>query len=76
MNQRGEPDGAEVSGAACKLPDPVLMWEFECNNCHAKFETPVPRGPREERAIKCPECSSRDIKRLNEGKMSPTACGG
>jgi len=74
--QEAEPDTVKVSGTACELPDAVLMWEFECQDCKKKFLTPVPQGPREERAIRCPECSSSHIHRLNQGKLAATACGG
>ena len=40
----------------------MLMWELECKQCQAKFEQPVPKGPEEERNIKCPQCGSKDIK--------------
>ena len=65
-----------ASGPACELPGGILMWEYECHNCSVKFETPVPCGPREERAIRCPGCGSANIERLNVGALAPTACGG
>lgn len=71
-----EPMGLGVSEDLCKLSHNVLMWEYECHNCHTGFEIPVPRGPKEEQAIRCPECSSKDIRRLNAGRPPDPACGG
>ena len=65
-----------VVGASCPLPGAVLMWEFECHHCQTKFETSPPRGPKEEREIKCPYCGSKEIERLNVGNLAATACGG
>ena len=65
-----------ASGPACELPGGNLMWEYECHNCSVKFKTQVPCGPREEREIRCPDCGSANIERLNVGALAPTACGG
>ena len=62
--------------ASCPLPGAPLMWEFDCHHCKNKFETNVPRGPKEEREIKCPHCGSKTIERLNVGNLAETACGG
>ena len=63
-------------GDSCPLPGAALMWEFDCHSCKTKFETNVPRGPKEEREIKCPHCGSKEIERLNVGNLAETACGG
>ena len=55
----------------------MLKWEFDCNKCKQKFVVPVPRGPAEERLIKCPHCGSKDITNcsLRVGLEAPV-CGG
>ncbi|MBN2059522.1 MAG: zinc ribbon domain-containing protein [Deltaproteobacteria bacterium] len=64
---------------ACRLPfmdSVVLKWEFECRKCRTAFEVDVPRGPKEERGIKCPNCNGNDIYRINIPDLSHTGCGG
>jgi DNA-directed RNA polymerase subunit RPC12/RpoP len=63
-------------GISCELPAPSLLWEYKCNDCQATFETPVPRGPKEERHLKCPVCDSAKIKRINIVKLEAAKCGG
>ena len=40
-------------------------WEYICHQCNVFFEVPVPHGPDEAKQIKCPECGSQDIERVN-----------
>jgi len=54
----------------------ALTWEYDCRSCKFHFDTPVPRGPKEEREMKCTRCGSRDIVRVNVGKVQETFCGG
>ncbi len=54
----------------------MLKWEFDCNQCKSKFEVEVPRGPVEERAIKCPHCGSKDIANCSLGGLEVPVCGG
>jgi len=42
----------------------VLTWHYLCHQCKAHFDVPVPRGPTEERALRCLECGSKDIERV------------
>lgn len=50
----------------------MLMWQFDCRQCKADFEVPVPRGPREERELRCLECGSKDIqRRLSKCEIAP-----
>ena len=58
----------ELNIGSCPLAPPaseILTWEFLCHQCETRFETSVPRGPREEKEIKCPECGSKDIERVD-----------
>jgi len=66
----------EIMGVSCENPPQALMWEYECQECKITFETPVPRGPREERRMKCSHCDSAKIKRINIVKLSEPKCGG
>jgi predicted Zn-ribbon and HTH transcriptional regulator len=55
----------------------IMTWELTCRQCKFNFEVPVPRGPREEKELKCPKCESKYIERietLSEGVAPP--CGG
>jgi Zn finger protein HypA/HybF involved in hydrogenase expression len=80
LDQNIKIDGPKVqqdsTGASCPILVTVLLWEFECRNCQTTFETPVPRGPKEEHGIRCPACQGKDIKRINVGKLTELACGG
>jgi len=64
------------SGDSCPLPSQTLIWEYECSDCKVKFETAVPRGPKEEGEIRCPQCLGKNIQRINVGALATTACGG
>ena len=66
----------EKIGLSCEIPSRELMWEHECLACKITFETPVPRGPKEEGRMKCPLCDSAKIKRINIVKLSEATCGG
>lgn len=66
----------EPEGAACLLRGLPLVWEFECSNCHHAFTTDVPSGPKEERALRCPQCGCDEIRRTNIDSMEPIYCGG
>jgi len=73
------PEATKQMAASEMLSEPrsdILMWEFDCLNCNKKFEADVPRGPREEREMKCTHCGSRDIKRINIEKLKDPTCGG
>ena len=61
---------------SCPLDDRILRWEYECLKCRGKFEVEVPRGPKEEKAINCPVCKSKDIHRINVPDLLHTECGG
>jgi len=69
-------DEAVVDGMACALNATQLTWQFECHQCQSTFETLVPRGPREEKALKCLICSSSDIERINVPDLEAAFCGG
>ena len=58
------------------LSDDMIMWEYECHRCKSTFKVPVPRGPSEEKQIKCPQCGSMDITRETIESMDPVFCGG
>ncbi len=66
----------EIPGVSCENPPRALMWEYECQACKITFETQVPRGPGEERRIRCSRCDSAKIKRVNIVKLSEPKCGG
>ena len=70
------PSVIEPSGQSCSLQPRTVMWEFKCHRCDREFETSVPRGPKEEREINCPLCASKDVVRINLGKLQEIACGG
>ena len=70
------PKGTLASGDVCQLPGDILTWEYECHSCKARFHTPVPRGPKEERNTKCPRCASPDIERMNVANLQEPTCGG
>jgi hypothetical protein len=53
-----------------------LTWELACRQCKASFEVPVPRGPTEEKELKCPICGSESIERIEASNPSPPPCGG
>jgi DNA-directed RNA polymerase subunit RPC12/RpoP len=49
---------------ACSLEAGPPFWEYACQQCGGRFRVKAPRGPAEEKKIRCPECESRDIKWL------------
>jgi rRNA maturation endonuclease Nob1 len=53
-----------------------LTWKLKCHQCKAIFEVLVPRGPREEKELKCIECGSISIERIEASPNSVPACGG
>ena len=64
------------TGADDTSPDDIIMWEYECHQCQSKFKVPVPRGPAEEKQIRCTKCGSMDITRENIDDMQVVFCGG
>ena len=55
--------------------EPLLMWEYECQECHHTFKLPVPNSPSQEKEIKCPECGGGHIHRLTKIGGEPLYCG-
>jgi rRNA maturation endonuclease Nob1 len=53
-----------------------LTWELTCRQCKSSFELPVPRGPREEKELKCPKCGSEYIERIEALAQDLPSCGG
>ena len=41
-----------------------MTWQLACRQCRANFVVEVPFGPKEERELKCPDCGSKDIGRI------------
>lgn len=56
--------------------DIVLTWQMNCCECKFKFEVKVPKGPSEEKALRCPQCGSKNIQRAEETSTTPAQCGG
>ena len=54
-----------------ELYDSPSQWKYECKQCKASFEMPVPSGPTEEQQRKCPSCGSSDIQRLTSLVIEP-----
>jgi DNA-directed RNA polymerase subunit RPC12/RpoP len=55
----------------------IMTWELTCSQCKSNFEGPVPRGPREEKELKCPKCGSKYIERIEAlSQGAPPQCGG
>jgi rRNA maturation endonuclease Nob1 len=54
----------------------VLTWEMTCLQCKAHFEVEVPRGPRDEKNLRCPHCGSEKIAIREATSESAPACGG
>jgi rRNA maturation endonuclease Nob1 len=54
----------------------ALTWEVKCRQCLSKFEVPVPKGPRDEKELKCPRCGSKELERLDVFNFSSPHCGG
>ena len=56
--------------------DDMIMWEYECHQCKSRFKVPVPRGPTEEKQMKCIICKSMNITREKLDNMEVAFCGG
>ncbi len=54
----------------------MLTWFFTCRQCKTQFEVPVPRGPREEKELKCLKCGSQKIERVEACKTGYVPPGG
>jgi len=50
-------------------------WEYECQECHHKFQMPIPKSPSEEKERKCPACGHGHIHRLDAVGGEPLYCG-
>jgi rRNA maturation endonuclease Nob1 len=50
-------------------------WEYECHECHHKFEMPIPKSPTENKQRKCPVCGSGQIERVTIFDGLPLWCG-
>jgi DNA-directed RNA polymerase subunit RPC12/RpoP len=46
---------------ACGLGNGPPFWEYNCQKCGGIFRIKAPRGPAEEKKIRCPKCESRNI---------------
>lgn len=53
-----------------------VLWKYECRVCRKHFSIRVPRGPTEEKALRCLVCGSKDIRRLNRYSIGDSFCGG
>ncbi len=67
----------------CPLPQTLsprsndqLLWDYDCSQCGVRFSVEVPKGPTEERALRCPQCRSDHIVKLNDYNPSEAFCGG
>ncbi len=69
-------DKTDLTGWACPRHIEPVIWEFACCQCQHIFTTPVPRGPKEEKQLKCPLCASSRIKRTTVDSIEPVFCGG
>jgi rRNA maturation endonuclease Nob1 len=54
----------------------IVTWQLTCHQCKSNFEVEAPSGPKEERALMCPLCGSRDIARVEASKQDAPQCGG
>jgi DNA-directed RNA polymerase subunit RPC12/RpoP len=54
----------------------MVTWQLACRQCRANFEVEAPFGPKEERALKCPHCGSKDIGRIEASNQDAPQCGG
>jgi rRNA maturation endonuclease Nob1 len=54
----------------------IMTWDLTCRQCKSSFEVEVPFGPKEERALKCPHCGSKDIGRIEALDQNAPQCGG
>jgi|YelNatPaOPRAMG01_1025707.scaffolds.fasta_scaffold61347_2 rRNA maturation endonuclease Nob1 len=53
-----------------------LTWQMICNQCKYSFEIEIPKGPREEKQLRCPRCGSIYIQRAEASSTIPSQCGG
>lgn len=56
--------------------DITIMWQMICNECKFNFEVQVPKGPTEEKLLKCPRCGSKHIQRNEPSSTVAAQCGG
>jgi DNA-directed RNA polymerase subunit RPC12/RpoP len=54
----------------------IVTWQLACRQCRANFVVEVPFGPKEERELKCPDCGSKDIGRIEGLTQDAPQCGG
>lgn len=54
----------------------TLRWEYQCATCQTKFSVEVPKGPTQEKSLRCPSCGSPDIVKTTVYRMNESACGG
>jgi rRNA maturation endonuclease Nob1 len=54
----------------------IVTWQLTCHQCKSNFEVEAPFGPKEERELKCPDCGSKDIGRIEALKEDAPQCGG
>jgi DNA-directed RNA polymerase subunit RPC12/RpoP len=47
---------------ACSLESGPPPWEYVCQQCGGRFRVKAPRGPSEEKGIRCPRCESRNVR--------------
>ncbi len=60
-----------------KNKDIKLTWRFSCRDCKSEFEVEVPRGPREERELRCPSCEGQNIEKMEPASaQNGPSCGG
>jgi predicted nucleic-acid-binding Zn-ribbon protein len=50
-------------------------WEYECQECHKKFQMPIPKSPTEEKERSCPSCGAKHIHSLTTAGGAPLYCG-
>ena len=51
------------------------VWEYECQQCHHKFEMPVPKSPTEAKKRTCPVCHSGHLHLATNIGAQPLYCG-
>ena len=60
-----------------KTDEITLTWQLTCRDCKQDFEVEVPRGPREEKELRCPSCKGQDLERIEAASVDAgPACGG
>lgn len=53
-----------------------LHWDYQCDTCQTNFSVDVPKGPTQEKALRCPACGSHDIVKTTVYSMNESACPG